>query len=47
MTPPARDPAPAGSGPDPIVGRANRDGTALFRDWFDDLGKAGQDVVAH
>jgi benzoyl-CoA reductase subunit B len=37
MTTPASEPAPAATG---IVGRANRDGTALFRDWFDELGRA-------
>jgi benzoyl-CoA reductase subunit B len=37
MTIPASEPAPAATG---IVGRANRDGTALFRDWFDELGRA-------
>lgn len=37
MTTPARDETPVTS---PLVGRANRDGTALFRDWFDELGKA-------
>lgn len=40
MTPPARDEASPAAAPDPIVGRANRDGTALFRDWYDELGRA-------
>ena len=37
MTTLATDGTPASSS---LVGRANRDGTALFRDWFDELGKA-------
>lgn len=39
MTPLPRDEASAAA-PDPIVGRANRDGTALFRDWFAELERA-------
>ena len=40
METPATGVTPAAS---PLVGRANREGTARFRDWFDDLGRAAAD----